>query len=347
MAKPSKNLIGLDIDPSGIAAAEVRVNGRISVDRAAVAPLEPGVLRDGEVVDPEALSEALRGLWRDNKGLGKRVRVGVANQKIVVRVLTVPPTDTTAELDAAVRFQAQDQLPMPLDKAVIDYVPLEDDPTAEETGAKRVLLVAARRDMVENLLSAVRAAGLKPMGIDLAAFAMVRALRVRGLDDEPVLYVAIGGLTNIAVAHGRQCTFTRVSGSGLEGMVVDLAEREQLTLDHSRGWLGHVGLVEPVEAIEGDAQIVASARQVLLEGVRRIGAEVRNSLDYHSMSGGSGNVSRAVVTGPAAVVPGFPEALQSELSLPVERGVLAGAPDGVDASEITVAAGLAVQEVSA
>jgi len=178
MAKTPKILTGLDIDPSGIAAAEVRVNGSISVSRAATAPLEPGVLRDGEVVDSAGLTEALRGLWRDNKGLGKRVRVGVANQKIVVRILHVPPTQTEAELDAAVRFQAQDQLPMPLDKAVIDYVPFAPDPEAEDAG-RRVLLVAARRDMVENLLNAVRAAGLKPMGIDLAAFAMVRALRLR------------------------------------------------------------------------------------------------------------------------------------------------------------------------
>jgi type IV pilus assembly protein PilM len=347
MAKPPKNLIGLDIDPSGIAAAEVGGNGRIAVQRAAVASLEPGVLREGEVVDPAALSEALRQLWRDNKGLGKRVRVGVANQKIVVRVLQVPPTDNDEELEAAVRFQAQDQLPMPLDKAVIDFVPLDPEPGAENVPGRRVLLVAARRDMIENLLGAVRAAGLKPLGIDLAAFAMVRALRVPSRDDEPVLYLAIGGLTNIAVAHGRQCIFTRVSGSGLEGMIVDLSEREQLTLDHSRGWLSHVGLVDPVEAVEGDPEIVAAARHVLLEGVRRIGAEVRNSLDFHSMTGGSGSVSRAVLTGPAAAVPGFAEALQSELSLPVERGVLAGVPAGVDASEITVAAGLAVHEVTA
>jgi type IV pilus assembly protein PilM len=346
MAK-AKQLIGLDIDPSGIAAAAVRVNGRISVDRAAVAPLEPGVLRDGEVVDADALSRALRALWRDNKGLGKRVRIGVANQKIVVRVLHVPPTDDPKELDAAVRFQAQDQLPMPLDKAVIDYVPLAPEPDADDASAKRVLLVAARRDMVENLLNAVRAAGLKPLGLDLAAFAMVRALRTTSLDGEAVLYLAIGGVTNIAVAQDAQCIFTRVSGSGLEGLVVDLAEREQLTLEHSRGWLHHVGLVQPVEEIEGETQIVATARQVLLDGVRRIGAEVRNSLDFHSMSGGSGTVARAVVTGPAAAVPGFAEALQSELSLPVERGVLAGAPDGIDPAAITVAAGLAVEEVPA
>src|SRR3954454_15904589 len=182
MARPSKNVIGLDIDPSGISAAEVRVNGRIAVHRAAVAQLEPGVLRDGEVVDVEALAAALRGLWREHKGLGKRVRVGVANQKIVVRVLPVPPTKDAKELDAAVRFQAQDLLPMPLDKAVIDYVPLEAQPTDDESAGSRVLLGAARRDMVDNLLSAVRAAGLKPLGIDLAAFAMVRALRTPARD---------------------------------------------------------------------------------------------------------------------------------------------------------------------
>ena len=346
MAK-AKQLIGLDIDASGIAAAAVQVNGRISVDRAAVAPLEPGVLRDGEVVDAEALSEALRTLWRDNKGLGKRVRVGVANQKIVVRVLHVPPTSDAKELDAAVRFQAQDQLPMPLDKAVIDYVPLAPDPDAQDVSANRVLLVAARRDMVETLLNAVRAAGLKPLGVDLSAFAMVRALRAQSRDGEAVLYLSIGGVTNIAVALGAQCIFTRVSGSGLEGLVVALAEREQLTLDHSRGWLQHVGLVQPVEEIDGDPQVVGTARQVLLDGVRRIGAEVRNSLDFHSMSGGSATVARAVVTGPAAAVPGFTEALQSELSLPVERGVVPGVPDVIDPAVVAVAAGLAVEEVPA
>jgi type IV pilus assembly protein PilM len=123
MAKRTKNFTGVDIDPSGITAAAVSVNGRITVRTAAFAPLEPGIVRDGEVVDAEAVSDTLRGLFRENKGLSKRVRIGVANQKIVVRPLELPYLSDPKELDAAVRFHAHDQLPMPIDQAVIDFQP--------------------------------------------------------------------------------------------------------------------------------------------------------------------------------------------------------------------------------
>src|SRR5262249_34848059 len=208
MAKRTKTLVGLDIDATGIVAASATVNGRVRVERAIALPLEPGIVRDGEVVDVEGLTTALRTLYRENKGLEKRVRVGLANQKIVVRVVDLPYLEDQGEIDAAVRFHAQDQLPMPLDQAVLDYQAL--DVVTDETGRRqRVLLVAARREMVERVLAALRGAGLKPEGIDLSAFAMVRALHRAGLEEEQVLYLAIGGLTNLAVARGTNCTFAR------------------------------------------------------------------------------------------------------------------------------------------
>jgi len=222
MAKRTKNFTGVDIDPSGITAADVSVNGRITVRAAAFAPLEPGVVRDGEVVDSEALSETLRTLFRENKGLGKRVRVGVANQKIVVRPLELPYLSDPKELTAAVRFHAHDQLPMPIDQAVIDFQPLEVV-QGPESRQQRLLLVAARRDMVANVVNAVRGAGLRPEGVDLSAFAMIRALH-RGGSDEHVLYLAVGGLTNLAVAKGTTCLFTRASGGGVEALAIELAE---------------------------------------------------------------------------------------------------------------------------
>src|SRR3954451_17223825 len=155
MAKRVKNVVGVDIDPSGITAAKVSVNGHLNVETAAFAPLEPGIVRDGEVADTEGLAEALRSLFRQNKGLGKRVRVGLANQKIVVRGVELPYLSDPKELAAAVRFTAQDQLPMPIDQAVVDYQPLEVVET-DEGRVQRLLLVAARRDMVARVLAAVR-----------------------------------------------------------------------------------------------------------------------------------------------------------------------------------------------
>jgi len=346
MAKRTKTLVGLDIDATGIVAASVVVNGRLRIERVAFTPLDPGIIRDGEVADVDGLAEALKTLYRENKGLDKRVRVGLANQKIVVRVVDLPYLEDAKELEAAVRFQAQDQLPMPLEHAVLDHQPLavvNDDAGRRQ----RVLLVAARREMVERVLAALRSAGLKPEGVDLSAFATVRALHRAGPDDELVLYLAIGGLTNLAVARGTECTFARASGSGVEALAVELAERAALTLEHAYGWLAHVGVQDPVEDVTGDRQIVEHARQILLDGVRRIASEVRSSLDFHRMQEDAGTVSRAVMTGPASAIPGFDVALASELGIPVEQGLVDGAPAGIDAGRVTVAAGLALMEAPA
>jgi type IV pilus assembly protein PilM len=343
MAKRTKTLVGLDIDATGIVAASVAVNGRLRVEHAAAAPLEPGIMRDGEVADVEGLAEALRALYRANKGLDKHVRVGLANQKIVVRVIELPYLEDAKELDAAIRFHAQDQLPMPLEHAVLDYQLL--DVTDDGAGRRqRVLLVAARREMVERVLGALRAAGLKPEGIDLSAFAMVRALHRPDADDEQVVYLAVGGLTNLAVARGLLCSFARASGSGVEALAVELAERSELTLEHAHGWLSHVGLEMPVETIDGDPAIVEDARRILLDGVRRIAADVRSSLEFHRMQDETAGVARAIVTGSATAIPGFAAALASELGMPVEQGAVDGAFEGIDAGRMTVAVGLALTE---
>ncbi len=341
MAQRKKPLVGLDIDPVGIHAAQVTTSGgRIVIERAAVVALEPGVVRDGEIQDVEALTTALKTLYRDNKGLDRRVRVGVANQKVAVRTVDLPPIENRKELDAAVRFQAQDVIPMPLDQAVLDWQPLALVDTPEGP-RQRVLLVAARRDMVERVVAAVRGAGLRLDSIDLGAFAMIRALHQGSDEPETVLYAGVSGLTNLAVARGKQPLFSRASGGGLESIAIELAERRALTLDHARGWLAHVGLTAPIESIEGDAEIIADARHVLDEGVRKIGAEVRQTLDFHQMQVDGSPVTRVVLTGEAIAVDGFAETLGVELGLPVSAGRVSGEPAGIAAGRLTVASGLA------
>lgn len=346
MAKRTSPFVGLELEPSAVHAVSVTANGRLTVKRAAVSPLETGVIRDGEVTDVEALTEVLRAMWAENKDLPKRVRIGIANQKIVVRVMELPPIADAKELAAAVRFQAQDELPMPLEQAVLDFQALDVVDTPEGP-RQRVLLVAARRDMIDRVLLAGRNAGLRVEGLDLAAFGMVRALAGTsgGSLDDTVLYLSIGGLTNLAVAQGTTCTFTRVVGGGLEALAVELAERRGLTLEHARGWLTHVGLDAPIEEIDGDELIVEEARTVLTDGVRRIAAEVRNTVDFHvSQDVRGGGATRCVLTGAAAEVPGFADALGKDLALPVVVGEVDGAPEELGAGRFSVAAGLAIAE---
>jgi type IV pilus assembly protein PilM len=134
-------------------------------------------------------------------------------------------------------------------------------------------------------------------------------------------------------------------------MAGELAERRGLTLEHSHGWLAHVGLQQPLEDLEGDPEIITEARAVLTEGVHRIAGEVRNSLDFHMMQGDSVAAQRAILTGAAVAIPGFSEALATEVALPLEVGLVAetkpGGFGGVEAGRLAIAAGLTTDEVSA
>src|SRR5882724_10117705 len=111
--KKTGGIAGLDIEAGSIAATEVVVNGSVSVKAMAIEPLAPGIFHDGEVVDPDALASALKELFGRHK-LSKRVRLGIGNQQVVVRTLRLPAIEDPREMDAAVRFQAQEQIPMPL-----------------------------------------------------------------------------------------------------------------------------------------------------------------------------------------------------------------------------------------
>jgi type IV pilus assembly protein PilM len=239
-----ENLVGLDIQPGFVAAVQARVNGSIRAERAATLSLPADSVRDGEVMDEDALSDTLRELFADS-GLSKRVRVGVANQRTVLRTLELPPVTDQKELAAAVNFQAQDQVPMPLNNAVMDFHPLGiiDTPAGPR---QRVVLVAAQRDMIERLLAAVRRAGLSAEGVDLSAFALIRSLyRPDPEQTGRVLYLNVDGLTNLAIAEGPICRFTRVVGSGLEGMASELAERRSIALADARALLAAVDLSGP------------------------------------------------------------------------------------------------------
>jgi type IV pilus assembly protein PilM len=239
---------------------------------------------------------------------------------------------------------------------VLDFHPLGviDTPAGPR---QRVIVVAAQRDMVERLLSAVRGAGLRPEGIDLSAFALIRSLY--RADDEHtgrVLYLNVGGLTNMAIAEGTVCRFTRVVSGGLESMATEIAERNGIKLQEARDLLASVDLEKPTQdaPVEGDRpdtaaeQPKADVHPVLAAGVREIAGEVRNSLDFHRSQEGGGEVSSVVLSGPALQIRGFSQALQSELRVPLTLqtvGLLEDDSAGlVSAERLAVATGLAVEE---
>jgi type IV pilus assembly protein PilM len=371
------DVVGLDIQPGHIAAAQARVNGSIVVKHAADAALPADIVREGEVLDEGILAEALHELFQDS-GLSRRVRLGVANQRTVLRTLELPPITDRKELAAAVRFLAEDQVPMPLNNAVLDFHSLGIHDT-HEGPRQHVVLVAAQRDMIQRLLSAARDAGLHPEGVDLSAFALIRSLYRPDPEHEGrVLYLNVDGLTNMAISEGTICRFTRVVGGGIEAIASQLAERRSIPLVEARALIAAFDLtvgpasepaaqsivVEAEAALEpypkpsslldpeAPTAIVAQAhdvevRSVLENGIREIAGEVRNSLDFHRSQEGGGEVSRVVLSGAALDLAGFAEALREQLGIEVECESVRmdeREPGGVSAHRLAIAAGLAVEE---
>ena len=286
-----KTVIGLDIEPGYVAAVESRP-GRIAIERAAVAPLAAGSCARARSRTSTLSPRVLRKLFAENK-LSRRVRIGVASQRIVMRTLHLPPMTDQKELASAVRFQAQENIPMPLEQAVLEHHSLGIVETAEGPRT-RVVVVAARRDMIDKLLEATRRAGLRPAGIDLSAFAMIRALHRAGDADASAVHQRRrdhepGGCGRHHMrVHARRGTRHRVDGG-------DLAARRGLTLEHAHGWLRHVGLLIPIDDIDGDPEIVLEARHVLTgrgRADRRRGSQLARLL-HDAGSGQPGAACRA------------------------------------------------------
>src|SRR3954471_1131373 len=354
--KKASSLAGLNIEAGSIAVAEMAVNGTTQLVSSAVYPLKPGVFHEGEVIDPDGLVASLKGIYGSNR-LPKQVRLGVGNQRVVVRTLRLPAIEDPKEMEAAIRFQAQEKIPMPLDQAILQHQVVGGVPAQQDSGPQvDVVVIAARRDMITSLAEPVRRAGLELAGIDLSAFGMIRALAPAALSApaqehagdasaEAVLYCNVGDVLNLAFARGRSCLFTRVSGTGMEAIIARLASERGLSPEHAEQWLLHVGLEASVESIDGDPEIVTAKRRALQEGVAGLVDELRLSLDYYRALESAVPVSSVVLCGTGSAIRGLGAAMEEQVGLPISAprpAALEGLDDAL-AARLVLPVGLGLE----
>jgi type IV pilus assembly protein PilM len=344
LRKPSRSarrpatVTGLEIGATRAIAAQARLQGgQIVAERVAARSLPTGLMRDGVVTDPGRLAGELKSMFSEHK-LSKRVRVGLATPRTVLRVIDLPPLEDK-DIRTALVMQAQERIPMPLDRAVMDFhkVGLVDTPEGQRL---RVVVVVTEREGVDVLLDTLRRAGLKPEGIDLSIFSVIRSLSHHADSDSgPVLYAQLGDLVNIAIAESGVCRFTRQAPQGLAMVLGRLAENRSIPLDAAHELL--YGETDE-ELGEGDVPVADLLTRTALE----LGAELRAAAEFYSTQFGPDVVTTGVVAGPLAPLPGFVEALSAASGLELTCGEVIAADDSalgdVDARIAPVAAGLAV-----
>ncbi len=315
MALGAGSSIGLDIGTSAVRAAQVQ-RGKQTGSLAAFGQvaLPPGAVADGEIRDPGPVSEAIAQLWKRAKLRSKKAIIGVANQRVVVRQVDLPYLEEK-EFRASLRYQVSDHIPMPVDSAELDFQIIEDYVTEDGDHMMRVLLVAAATDMVEGFLSAVSAAGIIPVGVDLTPFAVARAISPAARGETGVAgaeaIIDVGaGVTNVIVHHNGEARFVRILLIGGEDPTLALAEG----LDVS---------YEEAEAMKLDIARMGGpqeAHQIIGERVAALVDEIQGSLDYYSAQEDSEPLTSLILTGGGSLTPGLIPRLERTLALHVQPG---------------------------
>ena len=249
-------VVGLDIGTSGVRAAELKLGrgGSTSLERFGQVPLPAGAVHEGEVVDADAVALAIRQLWSQARFGSRKVIVGVANQKVVVRQVDLPWLPA-AELRRGLAYQVQDFIPMPVEQAILDFHPLEE--FTGENGARmlRMLLVAASREMVDTTLEAVTRAGLQPQLVDLTSFAVLRSalqeVSALGSVHAEALVDVGAAVTNIVVHQAGVPRFVRVLLMGGSDITEAVAERIGVPLEQAESVKVTTGLA-PVQGTAED-----------------------------------------------------------------------------------------------
>ena len=351
------DVVGLKIGASRLRAARVAMNGGARLVQVASEPLTPGIVTGGEVRDSDALAAALQGFFEKHKLPRRAVRVGVASNRIGVRVVTLTGIEDPRQLANAVRFRAQEALPIPINEAVLDFQMLAETTSAEGPPTRRVLLAVAYRDLVDAYAHACRLAGLRLAGIDLEAFALLRSLTPAappppGGEESALVAVAIGSQrSTFAVSDGYTCEFTRVLDWGGGALTAALAQGLSLDLPRAERLKSELSLDSDTVPEGLAAEQAAQARSALAGALQGFARELVSSLRFYQGQPGSLAIREIVVAGGAAQLGGLASMLQQLIGITVRVGdPLAGVAVAgeIDVSErpalaVPIGLGMAIQ----
>jgi type IV pilus assembly protein PilM len=315
--------VGLDIGTSGVRAAELSFGrGPATLQRFGQVALPVGAVRDGEVIDGGTVAEAITHLWSTAKFSTKRVVLGVANQKVIVRQVDLPwmPAE---ELRKSLSLQVQDFIPIPVEQAILDFHPIETVSGPDGSRSLRVLLVAAARDMINSTLDAVKRAGLQTDHIDLTPFAVLRSLGqvdetgTMGGNRGTEALVDVGAkVTNIVVHQNGVPRFVRILLMGGDNITDAVSDRLGVPFEQAVGVKQQLGM----SPVRGEVATDHPAARVIEATASSFVEEVRGSLDYYLAQPGSVPLQRVVLSGGGARLTGLAQRLAAASRLPVQPG---------------------------
>jgi type IV pilus assembly protein PilM len=325
-SKQLKRVTGLKIGGSQLAAARVHNNGVPELVQVARQELEPGIIVGGELRDPDALVAALKDFFKRYKLPRQGVRLGIANNRIGVRTFELSGIDDVKQLENAIRFRAHEALPIPIEEAVIDWQILDEWENEEGGTTRRILLVVAYRDLLDRYVEACKKAGIRLVGIDLEAFALLRVIAEplpaeAGPTSAAIVVVSVGhDRSTFAVSDGRVCEFTRVLDWGGASLNVAIARELDIAPSEAEPIKRTLSLTH-VDTPEGLTEDQARrARDGIQRQLQSFARELVSSLQFYQKQPNSLGIGEIVLTGGTAHLHGLAEELQTLIGVSVRPG---------------------------
>lgn len=324
----ASTIVGLDIGSSGVRAAEFRLGRRgPSLRKFAGVPLPEGAVRAGVVVDTDAVTAALKELWKQGKFSTKSVAIGIANEGVFVRQMDLdwmPPAD----FRKALRYQVADALPVSVDEANLDYHLLEElevptERAGETRRVARVLLVSASREVVDSFVGAAHGAGLRVVRADLLPFALIRATAASSsAETEAIVDIGADNMT-VAVHQGGQPRFVRmIPGLGAASITRDLQHRYDWSWEDAERTKVVLGLPAATltDAVQDPSVLDHPAQQQIAQSVAELVGEVRTTLEFFlgAESARTEPLAKVRITGSGSRLNGLDQRMSEQLGVAVE-----------------------------
>ena len=354
--KPKRSeLVGLKIGASQLAASRVANNGSARVLQLARQHLPAGIVVAGDVRDIPALAAALDEFFRTNKLPRRGVRLGVATNRIGVRAFDLDGIEDERQLENAIRFRAHEAIAIPVDDAVIDYRVVRESKDENGASSRRIVLAAAYRESLDRYVAACKAADIELVGIDLEAFALLRAVAppVLGDVESPAAVVAVTvghDRTTLAISDGVVCDFMRVLEWG--GSTLTTAIERDTGVTSTEAAELKLGLsLDADDVSEGEDEKVTRARDAVRRELQNLARELVSSLQFYQAQPGSLAIAEILLAGGTSRLTGLAEELERLTRVSVRRAdplVRAQVADSVqtgdDLPSLAVAIGLGIED---
>jgi type IV pilus assembly protein PilM len=310
LLKRSKGLVGLDLGSSAVKLVELRQRkGEYHLDRLGVEPLSPEAIVDGSIMDSSLVVDAIHKLNDETRVKTQQYATSLSGHSVIIKKIQVPAMNED-ELGESIQWEAEQYIPFDINDVRLDYVVLGDGAGRD---TMEVLLVAVKRDKVNDYTSVISQTGKSPVLVDVDAFAIQNAYEIN-YDLDPLKTLALvnmgAAVTNInVIARGATVFWRDISFGG--NQYTEALQRElNLSFDQA----------EAVKRGEtGGRFSQADVRQVLDDVSVEMAGEIRKTFDFYTTTSSEGAVDELVLSGGCALTPGLEQVLRDRFQVPVER----------------------------